>query len=124
MLMDVDLELIARVPAANLSVPRDEFGRVWATAERIGRRPGELFAAGVALTCRWMAGAPGWIRSPVFGREVRAEPEMIVEEVTAAVRELARAISDDRRRFLQGVVATFDWAWNGSGRPPVDLSTG
>jgi hypothetical protein len=52
---------IARIPVGNLRVPRAEFGAVWAAAED-RTRPHDAgvsgwFTAGVAVTCRWLAGA-------------------------------------------------------------------
>ena len=53
---------VARVPVGNLRVPRAEFGAVWSAAEQRDREQGERgvtdwYPAGVAVTCRWLAGA-------------------------------------------------------------------
>ena len=53
---------IARIPVANLRVPRAEFAAVWAAAEqrdasRRDRGVTDWYARGVAATCRWLAGA-------------------------------------------------------------------
>jgi hypothetical protein len=83
---DADL---ARIPTANLRVPRAEFGAVWATAEQRCVELSEQgiiddwYAAGVAVACRWLAdavvedgrGRRGLAYSPVTGREARAFEE-------------------------------------------------
>jgi hypothetical protein len=73
---------LARIPVGNLRVSRAEFGAVWAAAEDQTHLPNigvsRWFIAGVAVTCRWLAGAvvesvlgrPGLAVSPVGCREV------------------------------------------------------
>lgn len=55
--------MLEDIPRGNLRVPRSEFAAVWAEAERLcdeekrGGPGGGWYAAGVAHTCRWIAGA-------------------------------------------------------------------
>jgi hypothetical protein len=126
--MDVSAEAVAKVPAENLRVSHSEFGALWALAEYLGGQPGpdNDFLVGVVLTCRWLASQPIWshvIRraempyAPVTWRRRAAMPETIDEEYLAAVsRRWARP------QLTRGVVATLDWTWHGSRRPPLDMS--
>ncbi len=87
---------------------RAEFGAVWAAAEDRTRPRDEgmsgWFTAGVAVTCRWLAGAvvesvPGrWClaMSPVGKREVRAYEGLIEAEFLAAERLSGPAPGPDR----------------------------
>jgi hypothetical protein len=135
---------IARIPAANLRVPRAEFAALWITAEQLCDEQGERgmtdwYAAGVAATCEWLAGAvfrPATgprqdAASPATGRSARAYEELIEAECTAAERMLARhpqpATTRRRPGWLPGIVATLQWAWHGNSCPPLavaDLGTG
>jgi hypothetical protein len=127
------VELVAadvkRIPQTNLRIAREVFVAVWAEAER---RPG-WYCAGVAKTCRWVGHAPSRLangtvwstRSPVTGRTAMAHEESIEAEALAAeVLSLGRpapAWLADRPGWLGGILATFDWCWRCSGRPPIDL---
>lgn len=131
--MEVSARCVGRVPAENLCMARGAFAAVWAAAEH-GATTGDTdFLAGVALTCRWLAGAAALSsitgrvempRSPIRGRELRAEPETIAEECAAAAVEAARVKEPGRAAYVRGVLATLDWTWNGTGRPPLDVGGG
>jgi len=122
---------VVRIPPANLRVPRAEFVAVWVAAER--RCAGEWYAAGVALTCRWIAGAIvrsfdgrlGPARAPVTKRTARAYEELIQAEYLAAEALDQRRPRpwwlDERAGWIEGVSATLRWAWVRSGPPPIDL---
>jgi hypothetical protein len=109
-------------------VSRGEFGALWALAERLGDQPGpdNDYLVGVVLTCRWLASQPVWSKAvnraempyaPVTWRRHAAMPETIDAEYLVAVsRRWARP------ELTHGVVATLDWTWHGSRRPPLDIS--
>jgi hypothetical protein len=126
--MDVSAHAVSKVPQANLVVPRSAFGALWALAERLGGQPGAAneYLVGVVLTCRWLAAQPVWSdvsgrsempRAPVTGRPDAAMPETVETEYLAAASWRA-----PQRERARGVVATLDWAWHGSGQPPLDAS--
>jgi hypothetical protein len=88
---------VARIPVGNLRVPRAELVAVWAAAERLDEEQGargvtDWYAAGVAITCRWMAaavvrppsGPRRLARSPVSRRTTIAHEELIEAEFLAA----------------------------------------
>jgi hypothetical protein len=127
--MDVSAKLVDGTPRANLHISRTAFAEVWTAAELAAHLPGGDYAAGVALTCRWLAGAPAWssitnrvemTSSPVRGREARATPETIAEEYMAAAVEAARGGRPERAEFIRGVLATLDWTRNGLRQPPLE----
>jgi len=114
-------------------VPRSEFGAVWAAAED-RTRPRDAgvsgwFTAGVAVTCRWLAGAvvesvPGrrnLAASPVSGRQVRAYEELIEGEFLEAERLAERRpdLVEHRPGWCEGIAATLRWAWRSDGPPPL-----
>lgn len=122
---------IARIPRTNLRVPVEEFAQVWVEA---GRRSagGDWYAAGVAMTCRWMARGtvelngrhtPVW--APVTNRSARAYEELIEAELlaaeTLALRRPVPAWLAARPGWCEAVCATLRWAWRRSGPPPVPL---
>ncbi len=126
---------LARIPVGNLRVPRAEFGAVWAAAEDRDRPLEEgvtrWFTAGVAVTCRWLAGAVvesvvgrrQLATSPVGRRAVRAYEELIEAEFLAAER-LAERCPDlvaHRPGWCEGIVATLRWAWRHDGPPPLPV---
>src|SRR6185295_15391512 len=95
--MEVTESLLAGVPVGNLRVPLAEFGAVWADSERLnsaqaGRADPDWFPSGVAVTCRWLAGAVvedqmgrrSPAPSPATRRSVRAIEELIEAEYLAA----------------------------------------
>lgn len=122
-----------RIPRENLRVPRDEFVAVWQLAERMAH--GDWYAVGVATTCAWIAcasvpsiipahhGRPEPASSPLTGTRFRAHPELIEREASTADLRLARNPNhiDHRPGWLEAVAATLDWAWRGSGHPPLDV---
>src|SRR6266536_4126206 len=84
---------VARVPAGNLRVPRDEFAAVWSAAEahqeeQARRQVADWYGAGVVMTCRWVAGAMvrpargpwGPAAAPVTERLNQAYEELIEAE--------------------------------------------
>ena len=87
------------------------------------------FTAGVAVTCRWLAGAvvesvPGrWClaMSPVGKREVRAYEGLIEAEFLAAERLTDRRpdLIEHRPGWCEGIAATLRWAWRHDGPPPL-----
>jgi hypothetical protein len=132
--------MIEEIPRGNLRVPRSEFAAVWAEAERLcdearrGGSGGAWYALGVAVTCRWIAGAsvvfnyPRGPKSrpadaPVTGRTARAHEELIEAETLAAERLAVKGSSvfEDRPGWVEAIVATFAWVWRGSGVPPLDI---
>jgi hypothetical protein len=111
-----------------MRVSRAEFGALWAYAEHLAGQPGpdDDYLVGVALTCRWLAARPVWSAvikraempyAPVTWRRHAAMPETIEAEYMAAVSPRA-----PEPEIARGVVATLDWAWHGSDRPPLDMS--
>jgi hypothetical protein len=126
--MEVSVEAVAKVPGENLRVSRAEFGAVWALAQRLGSQPGpdNDYLIGVLWTCRWLARQPAFSRvigrwempaAPLTRRRHSAMPETIDAEYMAAAT--ARPFERERAR---GVMATLEWCWHGSGRPPLDIS--
>jgi len=135
--MEVSEEVVARIPVGNLRVPRAEFATVWAAAERLSREQGERgltdwYAGGVAVTCRWLAGAvvqtqmgrryPAF--SPVTDRSVRAYEELIEAEFLAAESlDLRRPdLVESRPGWCEAVRSTLGWAWRHDGPAPLAVS--
>lgn len=126
-----DLEAI---PAENVHVPAREFAQVWVAAE--ARAGLDWKAYGVAETCRWLAAATArpegqpWhsAPAPVTQRTAqRATPELIEQECVAAEvlahRDPRPAWLSDRPGWLEGVCATFDWAWRRAAPSPLSITT-
>jgi hypothetical protein len=122
--------MVAMVPAANIVVPRAEFGAVWAAAERQAAAPGsDGFLVGLALTCRWLSAQRVWSltvqreelpRSPATDRDVVASPEAIEQEYRDATVLTHRPDrTPESRGLARGVVAMLAWACRGSGIPPL-----
>lgn len=133
--MAVTAGQVEKVRAQNLRVPREDFAAVWAAAERRDRRQGERgvldwYAAGVYLTCLWMAGGivrpargrPYPARSPVTGRGETAYEELIEAESLAAelLPQRQPQLLQRRPGWCEGIRATLRWAWRGQGPPPLD----
>jgi hypothetical protein len=127
--MDVSAEVVAKVPGKNLRVSRAGFGAVWKLAEYESMRIGVVreYPFGVAETCRWLAALPMW--SMTWGREElppgpmsRRIVAVTSETVDAELRWARWALGGDRGRYARGVVAALEWAWQGAGRPPLDVS--
>lgn len=120
---------IARIPIANIRVPRAEFAALWAEAERLCAEQADLgitdwYAGGVAATCEWLAGA-GEQRSPVSGRGVRAYEELIEAECRAVEGLLRRVppppIIARRPGWIEAIDATLRWAWRHAGPLPLAI---
>jgi hypothetical protein len=127
--VDVTDELVARASGENLQVPLVEFGAVWRLAEYESMRIGVAreFPFGVAETCRWFAALPMW--STIWGCEEmppgpmsRRIVSVTPDTVNAELRLARRAFGGDRGRYARGVLAALEWAWQGTGRPPLDVS--
>jgi hypothetical protein len=129
--MDVSAAAVAKVPGENLRVPRAEFGALWTVADRLAGQPGpdDDFLVGVVLTCRWLAAQPVWSdligraempAAPFTGRAHAAMPETVEAELVRAAAAAARP--GPRAELARGVVATLNWAWRGTGDPPLDTS--
>ena len=130
--MGVTAEQVARVPAANIHVPREAFGRLWAYAHDLATRPGpdNDYLVGVLWTCEWLARQPIWSpvlrklevpASPVTRRHYAAMPETIQDEFAAAARACGPGRSGMLAELARGALAALEWAWHGSGRPPLEL---
>lgn len=125
--MEVSAEAVARVPTENVRVRLGEFGALWARAEHLGERPGvdDDFLAGVILACRWLAAQP--VRSTITGRaEIPSAPltghrQAVMPETVEAEVLAAYSRYVVNRELAKGVAATLEWAWRGSGRPPLDV---
>ena len=128
--------MIEQVPRGNLRVRRAEFAAVWIEAERIVDnhldRPDDWYAAGVAITCRWLAcaivpglqGRMGPAFAPISERSASAHEELIEAETQMAERWLANSPRGMERQpgWLESVNATLDWVWRGNGTPPLSIS--
>ena len=131
-MVDVTDQDVAAIPVGNLRVPRGDFVAVWAAAEReLGQVPGDWYAAGVAVTCRWLAAATvrpasgRWYLqwAPVTSRTGSAHEELIEAEYLAAevllLRRPVPAWLADRPRWIEGIVDTFRWAWRREADAPL-----
>lgn len=139
--MEVTERDIRKIPRGNIRVPRDEFVAQWVRAEEMCESAATVdstirYAAGVAVTCRWLAtaivkppdGRP-WYQAPgpVTGATCAYE-ELIQSEATAsqtkylvAQRDAGPETDRAREEALRGVVATFNWAWfRIRADPPLD----
>lgn len=126
-----------RIPRTNLHVPVAEFARLWVAVEahqdaQRDRGVVDWYGEGVRATCRWIARA---VIRPSGGRRGHLAYSPVTETQRHAYEELIQAESlaadllDMRRprpRWLlerpgwsEAIVATLDWTWRGSGRPPV-----
>jgi hypothetical protein len=131
-----DLE---RIPAENVDVPVWKFGRGWFAAEELNderarRGVHDWYTVGVVATCRWLANATvrsetgPWYRAtgPVTHWQGIVHPEQVQDEAIAAqVVDMHRPLPEwliERPGWLEGVLATFDWAWwRTRSTPPIDL---
>jgi hypothetical protein len=130
--MDVTAEHVVNIPAENLRVPREVFAAVWRRYEAIEEQPALLtsYVTGVIFTLRWLSGqllpspfGPGrfdWPLSPARYLAVRATPETIQEEFLAALR-VVRTESGPAGEVARAAIDTIEWAWYGSGHPPVNF---
>ncbi len=133
--MELTADDFERIPRENLRVARAEFVALWTAAERLSdEHRADWYAAGVVVTCRWLAGVfivvnypHGAVTrpasSPITHTSRTAHEELIEREWQAVERQLVRHPNGIERRpgWLEGVSATLRWAWHGSGRPPVEI---
>ncbi|MFI7066984.1 hypothetical protein ACIBL3_38710 [Kribbella sp. NPDC050124] len=135
--MELTVRDFERIPPGNLRVPVREFARLWLAAEQrgdaqAGQDQGDWYLAGVRITCRWMAGAfvtfnyPAGpvrqrVRAPVTKTTRKAHEELIARETEAAETAVARGGLPGRPGLAEGAKATFAWAWQGSGMPPIEV---
>jgi hypothetical protein len=130
--MEVTARAIENIPGGNLGVPRDEFVALWRLVEHLGEAsPGDWYVAGVAATCRWLACAAvpsilgGWelAWAPVSWRSGLAHEELIEAELLAAEVQAIKNPGgvEGRPGWLEGIVATLQWAWAGSSVAPLDV---
>jgi len=122
---------VTGIPPRNVRVARAQFAAVWTVAERGASR--DWYALGVAMTCRWLAnavvrpeiGAAYVAHAPVTERTARAYEELIEAECLAAEKLDQRRPRPqwllDEPGWIEGVCATFRWAWRGAGPPPIQL---
>ena len=130
--MDVTARAVEGIPRGNLHVSRDEFVALWRLVERLGEaNPADWYVAGVRATCRWLACAAvpsilgGWelARAPVTRRSRLAHEELIEAELFAAELQALRKPGgiEGRPGWLEGILATLQWAWAGSSAAPLDM---
>jgi hypothetical protein len=130
--MEVRDSDVAAIPAENLHVSISEFAAVWAAAEQEAAT--DWRAVGVAETCRWLAAAtvrstrlPWYVApAPVSQRTARrATPELIEQECLEAellaARENPPTWLDGQPGWLDGVCATFAWAWRRKAPAPFEI---
>ena len=130
--MEVTARLVEDIPRGNLRVPRTEFVLLWRLAEHLAESGrADWYVAGVAATCRWLAGAavpsvvggmePAW--APVTGRSGVAHEEVIAAELmateVAAVRHPAGI--EGQPGWLEGILTTLRWAWASSTKAPLEI---
>ena len=137
--VEVSARDVDKIPQRNIRVPREEFAALWRVAERrneeLGTRSeGAWFNAGVVVTCRWLARAtvrpetgPWYTTSaPVTGKTSLVYEELIANECLQAEKLAMRMPVPDwlqrRPGWVEGILATLDWAWQRNGRPPIDVS--
>jgi hypothetical protein len=129
---------IAKIPVANLRVPREEFAALWTAAEQRVREQAarglqDWHAAGVVVTCRWLARATvrpadgEWYVAfaPVTQRTRSAQPELIEAEQLAAEKlDMLRPRPGWLQRrpgWSEAICATFRWAWARTGPAPLQV---
>ncbi len=132
---DADL---ARIPVGNLRVPRAEFGALWVEAEQLnseqtGSPAPDWYPAGVAVTCRWLAGAVVQDQTgrrapapaPATRRRARAYEELIEAEYLAAEQLDVRRpdLVEHRPGWCAGIRATLRWAWRAEGPRPFSVAS-
>ena len=137
--VEVSARDVAKIPRGNIRVPRDEFAAVWRESEHrneaLGARgESDWFNAAVCVTCRWLARATvrpetgRWytVSAPVTGKAPLAYEELIANECLEAEKlALRRPVPDWLQRrpgWVDGILATLEWAWRRNGRPPIDVS--
>lgn len=135
--MELTARHFERIPRENLRVPVREFARLWLAAERragameAAGEPEDSYLRGVCSTCEWLAGviirvrgvngpASVFVPSPVTGMPDKAYEEMIAEETQAAEQVVVDSLPG-KPGFVDGVLATLNWAWRRSGVPPIEV---
>ena len=130
--MEVTARAVENVPRGNLCVSRDEFVALWRLVEQVGEAcPADWYVAGLAATCRWLACAAvpsilgGWelARAPVTRHSRLAHEELIQAELLEAELQALRNPGgcDGQPGWLEGIVATLQWAWAGSSAAPLEV---
>jgi hypothetical protein len=130
--MEVTARAIDNIPHGNLRVSRNKFVALWRLAEHFAEAcPADWYAAGVRATCRWLAcaavpsilGGSELAWAPVTRRSRLAHEELIEAELLAAEVQLLRHPGglDGRPGWLEGIVATLQWAWAGSSVAPLEV---
>lgn len=130
--MEVTARAVEDIPHRNLHVSRNDFVALWRLVEHVGEAsPADWYVAGVAATCRWLAcaavpsilGGSEPARAPVTRRSSLAHEELIEAELVAAeVQALGNPGGlDGRPGWLEGIVATLQWAWAGSSVAPLEV---
>lgn len=127
---------IARIPAGNLAVSREAFGRLWREVEACAEAEAETGmgtstaqTAGMVLTCRWLARATMEVNGrrflavrPVGRGSPLAYPELIEAEYVAAESAMERGPrgrpSHVMPGYLESVCAVLRWAWRRNGPRP------
>ena len=132
MVMEVTAQHVDAIPRGNLRISRSDFVALWRVVEHLGTTsPVDWYVAGVAMTCRWMACSAvpsvlgNWelARAPVSERVGLAHEELIASELLAAeglALRNPRGI-EGRPGWLEGIVATLQWAWAASPTPPLEF---
>ena len=103
-----------------------EWDAVRTHLEQLPPRDLDSYLLGVIETVEWLQDEPVSFDGrqtmpypPISGEAYySARHETIAEEYQAALAERIPA----RAEYRRGVIAVLDWAWNGNGRPPVDVS--
>jgi hypothetical protein len=129
--MEVTARHVESIPRGNLRVPRRDFVALWRLVEHLAEEnPADWYVAGVAATCEWLARSSvpsilgGWelARAPLTRRTRMAHEELIAAELMAAEVAAVRHPGgiEERPGWLEGILATLQWAWAGSTRPPLE----
>lgn len=137
--MEVAEHDVARIPVDNIRVSREDFAAVWGAAELRCAELGEQgvtddwYAAGVAVTCAWIAtatvrpvsGRSFAARSPATRTTAVAYEELIEAEYLAAEQLDVRRpdLLASRPGWCEGIRATLRWAWRYSGPAPLPISS-
>jgi hypothetical protein len=101
-----------RIPEGNVLVPLEQFEDVWTRAEALFRETGSSrYLGGVCAACRWVAGHPQAV-TPLHGRPIRADAELILEENLLATMTYAGGTGADESidpDWAAGVAMTLGW---------------
>jgi hypothetical protein len=129
--MELTANDVAQIPPGTLRVPRDQFVALWTAAEHRLETVNDWYAAGVAMTCRWIAGvtvpredgSAFLAYAPVTKRRACAYEELIQAECVEAEALAIRRPGWVARRdgWIDAVVGTLNWAWMRTAPPPLPL---